>query len=266
MYYPNTSAGMWPNPYQINTQQQQAMSAVYYQLPSLPTTTVPEMFVQQQQPVPTVYYQTPSVFVPPIQTTTTSEAVVPQPQTTSTTTTKSVTTRILDPSTIPTVGNKSFIEETKTTTTVNNPETQAAQGIVTSRAVDVPPVTTTTIVPTIETTRINERPERRPHRFRNLSTSTYSDDTTTSTSSTFVAPPPAIQQQNVFPSQLPYQTTGIAPVHRVAHRPYRSPITPSGYQSSDLDYGKRKVYKTDYKYRHYYCCNWCRGRVCLNKS
>jgi hypothetical protein len=125
MYYPNTSAGMWPNPYQINTQQQQAMSAVYYQLPSLPTTTVPEMFVQQQQPVPTVYYQTPSVFVPPIQTTTTSEAVVPQPQTTSTTTTKSVTTRILDPSTIPTVGNKSFIEETKTTTTVNNPETQA---------------------------------------------------------------------------------------------------------------------------------------------
>jgi hypothetical protein len=52
----------------------------------------------------------------------------------------------------------------------------------------------------------------------------------------------------------------MAPVHRVIHRPY----TPSGYYSEELDYGRRKVYKTDYKYRHYYCCNICKGRFDLH--
>jgi hypothetical protein len=250
MYYQPNSAGIWPNMYQYNTQQQQAIPAAYYQVPSLPTATVPEAYVQQQQPVPTVYYQLPPVTVPPIQTATTSEVVAPQPQTT-TTTTRSVTTRVLDPSTIPTVGNKSVVEETKTTT-VNKPEVTT---------VDVPPVTTTAIAPTIETTRISERPNHRHRRLRTLSTSTSSDDTTTSTSSTVTPRPAIFPQQTILPPQFPFQTIGIPPVHRVVHRP---PSSASGYRSSDLDYGKRKVYKTDYKYRHYYCCNFCRGRCDLH--
>ena len=265
MYYQPNSAGIWPNMYPYNTQQQQQaipaayyqvpeayaqqqqpVSAAYYQVPSLPTATLPEAYAQQQQSVPTVYYQLPPVTVPPIQTATTSEVVAPQPQTT-TTTTRSVTTRVLDPSTLPTVGNKSVVEETKTTT-----------------AVDVPPITTTAIAPTIETTRISERPKHRHRRLRTRSTSTYSDDTTTSTGSTVTPRPAIFQPQTVLPPQFPFQITGFPPVHRVVHRPYRPPSSASGYRSSDLDYGKRKVYKTDYKYRHYYCCNFCRGRFDLH--
>jgi len=236
MYYPNfvqpTSAGIWPNTYQINPSQQQAIPAVYYQVPSM---TVPEVIVQQpqQQSIPTVYYQAPPVTVPPIQTTTTSEVTIPQqqPPTNTTTTSKTVTTRILDP-----------------TTTVAN----------------VPPVTTTAVVPTIETTTIHERPQNYPRGLRSLSSSTYSDDTTTSVNSTVTPQPEIIKQQTILPPQIPIQTTGIAPVRRVVHQAHRPYTTPSGYYSSDLDYGKRKIYKTDYKYRHYYCCNWCKGRFDLH--
>jgi len=236
MYYPNvvqpTSAGIWPNTYQINPQQQQAIPAVYYQVPSLPTTTIPEVIVQQQ-PVPTVYYQAPTVSVPPIQTATTSEVTVQQPPTNTTTTSKTVTTRVLDPTTIV-------------------PATTAA---------NVPPVTTTTtVLPTVETTTINERPRNHLRGLRSLSPSTYSDDTTTSINSSVTPQPEIIKQQTtVLPSNIPIQPTAIAPVRRVVHRVHRE-YTPSGYYSTELDYGRRKIYKTDYKYRHYYCCNVCKGR------
>jgi hypothetical protein len=214
MYYPSvaqpTSAGIWPNTYQIGAQQQ---PAVYYQVPSFPATTIPETIVQQQ-PVPTVYYQAPTMTVPSITATTTSEANVQQPPVNSTTTTKTITTRILDPTTLPSV----------------------------------------------ETPTIRERSRNQPRGLRNLSTSTSSDDTTTSTESSLTPQPEMIKQPTIFPPQLPIQTTTMAPVKRVIHRPY----TPSGYYSSDLDYGKRKIYKTDYKYRHYYCCNWCKGRCDLH--
>lgn len=236
MYYPSvmqpTSAGIWPNAYQIPAQQQQQIPAVYYQVPSLPTTTVPELMVQQQ-PVPTVYYQTPAVTVPPIQTTTIPEGIVQQQQapTNTTTTSKTVTTRVLEPTT---------------------------QTIATST---VPPVTTT-----VETTTVHERPPHYRRGLRSLSSSSYSDDTTTSINSIITPQPEIIKQQTILPPTLPIQTTAIAPVHRVVHQPYRE-YTPSGYYSSDLDYGKRKVYKTDYKYRHYYCCNVCKGRCDLrNRS
>ncbi|CAF3041498.1 unnamed protein product [Rotaria sp. Silwood2] len=274
MYYPTvvqpTPVGTWPNTYQINTQQQQPIPTVYYQVPtvtvpSLSTTTAPEVIVSQQ-PVPTVYYQTPSVAIPPIPTATTSQTSIQQPQTTATTTIKTTTTRILDPTTLPTIDQNSVTEEIKTTRTTK-PEIPATQTIVTSTATSVPQVTTTTIAPTIETTTIQARPQNQFRRLRSLSTSTYSGSTTTSTRSTITPQPEIIKQPVVLPPQVPIQTTTIAPVRRVIHRAHDRPRTPSGYYSSDLDYGKRKVYKTDYKYRHYYCCNVCKGRCDLrNRS
>jgi hypothetical protein len=225
MYYPTvvqpTSAGLWPNAYQIATPQQQAIPTVYYQVP---TSTVPEVMVQQS--VPTMYYPAPTMTGPPIATSTTSEAIVQQPQANSTTTTKTITTRILDPS------------------------------IQTS----APVTTTTTVVPPVETTTIQERPRNQIRGLRSLSASTYSDETSTSTDSTVTPQPEPIKTNTILPPAIPIQTTTMAPVRRVIHRPY----TPSGYYSSDLDYGKRKIYKTDYKYRHYYCCNICKGRFDLH--
>ncbi|CAF3614112.1 unnamed protein product [Rotaria sp. Silwood1] len=279
MYYPTvvqpTSAETWPNAYQINTQQQQAIPAIYYQVPTVTvpsfptTTTVPEAIVAQQ-PVPTVYYQTPSVTVPPIPTTTTSQTnIQQQPQTTSITTTK--TTRILDPTTLPTIDQNSVSKEIKTTTTATKPEISTTQTIVTSTATNGPQVTRTTVAPTVETTIIQERPQNQPRRLRSLSTSTYSGSTTTSTHSTITPQPEIIQQPVVLPPPpppVPIQTTTIAPVRRVIHHAHHHrQRTPSSYYSSDLDYGKQKVYKTDYKYRHYYCCNVCKGRCDLrNRS
>jgi hypothetical protein len=230
MYYPTTiqptSTGIWPNGYQINT--------------------------QQQQPVPTVYYQVPSIHAPSFPTATSSEAIVQQQQpqaTSSTTIIKSTTTRVLD------------------TTAVTKPDVPVGSTIVTSTATSGPPVTTTTVVPTVEMTTIREPSRYRPHRRRIFSTPTSSDDSTTSSNSTIPPQPEIIKQETILPPQIPIQTTTIGPARRVIHQPYRSPRTPSGYYSSDLDYGKRRVYKTDYKYRHYYCCNWCKGRCDLrNRS
>ncbi|CAF1241181.1 unnamed protein product [Rotaria sordida] len=348
MYYPtfvqSTPAGTWPNTYQINPQQQQqAIPTVYYQVPtatvpSLPTTTAPEVFVSQQQvptvyyqtpsvavpslpsitvpeaivsqqqvptiyyqtpsiavpplssttapevtvsqqPVPTVYYQTPSVTVPPIPTTTTSQTnIQQQPHSTSTTTTKTktTTTRILNSTTLPTIDKNFVTEEIKTTITATKPETPAIQTITTSTATNVPQVTT------VETTTIPERPQNQFRRLKSLSTSTYSSSPTISTHSTITPQPEIIKQPVVIlPPQIPIQTTTttatippqipiqtatiVPPVHRVIHRPHdHRPHTPSGYYSSDLDYGKRKIYKTDYKYRHFYCCNLCKGRCDLH--
>ena len=246
MYYPNgvqsASTGFWPNGYQIATQQQQAIPAMYYQVP---TTTVPEIVVQQpqqqqqviptayyqapevivqqsQQAVPTVYYQPPIMNGPSIATTIPSEGTVQQPPTNTTTTTKTVTTRVLDPP--------------------------------------------TTVAP-METSIVEERVQTQPRGLRTGSTSTSSDISTTSTESiiTPVLPPEPVRLNPVLPPVVPlHTTTTMPPVRRVIHRPA---YTPSGYVSSELDYGSRKVYKTDYKYRHYYCCNLCKGRCDLrNRS
>jgi hypothetical protein len=81
-----------------------------------------------------------------------------------------------------------------------------------------------------------------------------------------------IKQHTILPPRPPIQTTiiddpptGIVPERRFIHRARRI-RTYSGYYSSDLDHGKRKVYKSDYKYRHYYYCNWCKGRCDLPNS
>ena len=218
MYYP-TSTGIWPNAYPGFTQQQQGIPAMYYQMPSM--ATVPDVMTQQS--IPTVYYQAPTVTAPPI---TTSEVVTQQPpQVNATTTSKTVTTRVLDPTTI------TKTEVIPTQTTVNE-------------------------------TNIPRRPQNYPRGLRTFSSSTDSDLSTTSTESTITPQPEVIKQNPVIhPPPFPVlHTTNMAPVHRVVHRPY----TPSGYYSSELDYGRRKIYKTDYKYRHYYCCNICKGRCDLH--
>ncbi|CAF4697191.1 unnamed protein product, partial [Rotaria magnacalcarata] len=78
-----------------------------------------------------------------------------------------------------------------------------------------------------------------------------------------------IKQHTILPPRPPIQTTiindppaTIVPERRFIHHVRRT-RTHSGYYSSDLDFGKRKVYKSDYKYRHYYYCNWCKGRCDL---
>lgn len=234
MFYSNgvqpVSAGLWPDAYQIGLQQQQsAISNGYYQMPmtampemivqqpqqqmissayyQVPTVTAPEMIVQQAQSqvVPTMYYQPPVMTGPQaITTTVPSEGTVQQPApTNTTTTTKTVTTRVLEPT----------------------------------------------------TTAVEEKLQ--PRGLRTSSTSTSSDISTTSTESTITSIPEPVRTNPIVPTVIPIHTMGVVPpVRRVVHRPY----TPSGYVSSDLDYGRRKVYKTDYKYRHYYCCNVCRGR------
>ncbi|CAF1521337.1 unnamed protein product, partial [Rotaria sordida] len=83
--------------------------------------------------VSTVRYQTPSPLIHP--TTTISETIVQQqPQTNTSTTTTKTSTRILDAKTLPTLdGDDSFIEETKTTTTIIRPiEIPTVPAVVTS--------------------------------------------------------------------------------------------------------------------------------------
>ncbi|CAF3371816.1 unnamed protein product [Rotaria socialis] len=267
MHYPSiaqpTAIGTWPNPYPVSTQQQ-AIPTVYYQMPTttVPIITKPEVLVSQQQ-IPTVYYQTPSLNFPSNPPTISSQVNIPQqqPQTTSTTTIK--TTRTLHP----TADSNTVAEETSTTSTVTKPEIPATQAFVTSASASVPQVTTSRRPPTVETTTTDERPQIRTRRLRTLSTSTCSDSSTTFSQSTITPQPQNILQPTVLPPQIPIQTANIAPMRRVIHHAHHPPRTPSGYYSSDLDYGKRRVYKTDYKYRHYYCCNWCKGRCDLrNRS
>ena len=228
-----------------------------------------------QQGVSTVHYRTPT---PQIHQTaaTRSETIVQQqqPQTTTSTTTKT-STRILDATTIPSLGDDSFIEETKTTTTVIRPlEIPVAPAVMTSSVTTVPAVATTT-------TTIQDRPTyrtRRRRRIRTISTSPYSDYTTSSTSSyttmSTVTPPPhyVTRPRMILPPRPPIETTiiddppaTIVPERRYIHRARRI-RTYSGNYSSDLDHGKRKIYKSDYKYRHYYYCNWCKGRCDLPNS
>ncbi|CAF1988918.1 unnamed protein product [Rotaria magnacalcarata] len=267
MYYPSiaqpTAIGTWSNAYPINTQQQ-AIPTVYYQMPTTaaPIITTSEVLVAQQQ-MPTVYYQTPSLNIPSNPPTISSQVNITQqqPQTTSTTTTK--ITRTLHPTT----DNNTVAEETSTTSTVTTPEIPTTQTFAVSTSTSVPQVTTSRLPPTAETTTIDERPQIRTRRLRALSRSTSSDSSTTSSQSTITPQPQNIHQPTALPPQIPIQTVNIAPLRRVIHYAHHPPRTPSGYYSSDLDYGKRRVYKTDYKYRHYYCCNWCKGRCDLrNRS
>ena len=217
------------------------------------TGTLSNAYAQPRQIVPTVYYQAPTVAALPSATRTSTEAnLIQQPQTTSTT-----TTRIFDP----TGTDDSVIEETKTTTIVTKPQIPAQQTIVASTAANVPQVTTTmtAVSPMAETTKIYQKSPNPPRRFSSLSTSTNSDDTTTLTSSTVTPPPKIIQQPISLPPPVPIQTTTVAPVGRVLHRVHRLRM-PGSFYSTNLGHEKRKIYKTDYKYRHYYCCNWCKGR------
>jgi hypothetical protein len=229
--------------------------------------------MRSQQAVSTFRYQTPTPQIHPT-TTTTSEVIVQQQPQTNTSTTTKTSTRILDATTIPSLDDDSIIEETKTTTTIIKPlEIPTAPAIVTSSVTTVPPV-----VPAVETTTIRERPiYHRRRRIRTLSTSPFSDYTTSSTSSytttsTVTPRHHVIRPQLVLPPRPPIQTTiiddppaTIVPERRFIHRARRV-RTYSGYYSSDLDHGKRKVYKSDYKYRHYYYCNWCKGRCDLPNS
>jgi hypothetical protein len=222
-----------------------------------------------QQAVSSVRYRTPSPLIHP-STATRSEVVVQQQPQTNTSTTTKTSTRILDATNG--YGDDSIIEETKTTTTIIKPiEIPTAPAVVTS-----------TVVPAIETTTIREQPIYRNHRrrrIRTLSTSPFSDYTTTSssvssytTTSTVTPRHHVIKQHTILPPRPPIQTTiiddpptAIVPERRFIHRARRV-RTYSGYYSSDLDYGKRKIYKSDYKYRHYYYCNWCKGRCDLPNS
>jgi hypothetical protein len=224
----------------------------------------------QQQAISTVRYRTPSPIVH--STTRTSGMVVQQPQTTASTTTKT-STRVLDT----TLDDDSIIEETKTTTTIIRPIEMPA--VVTSSVTTVPQITT--IAPAVETTTIRERPAyrtpRRRRRVRTLTASTFSDYTTSSTgsyttNSTITPRPHVIKQHMVLPPRPLIHTTiindppaTIVPERRFIHHVRRT-RTHSGYYSSDLDHGKRRVYKSDYKYRHYYYCNWCKGRCDLPNS
>ncbi|CAF0856813.1 unnamed protein product [Rotaria sordida] len=254
--------------------------------------------IRDQQAVSTARYQTPSPLIHP--TTTISETIVQQqPQTNTSTTTTKTSTRILDAKTLPTLdGDDSFIEETKTTTTIIRPiEIPTVPAVVTSSITTIPQVettttavvpaigTTTAIVPAVETTTIRERPSYRINRRRHRpirTNSTYSTYTTSSTgsyttssyttNSTITPRPHIIKQHTILPPRPPIQTTiindpptTIIPERRFIHHARRT-RTYSGYYSSDLDFGKRKIYKSDYKYRHYYYCNWCKGRCDLPNS
>ncbi|CAF1141933.1 unnamed protein product [Rotaria magnacalcarata] len=228
--------------------------------------------IKSQQVISTVRYQTPPSSMHPPQTNVSSTA--------------KTSTRIVDAKTLPTLvdnyddDDDSFVEETKTTTTIIRPiEIPTVPAVVTSPVTTVPQVTT--VVPAVETTTIHERPTyrtRRDRRRRTRSPSTLSNYTTSSTdsyttNSTITPRPHVIKQHTILPPRPPIQTTiindppaTIVPERRFIHHVRRT-RTHSGYYSSDLDFGKRKVYKSDYKYRHYYYCNWCKGRCDLpNKS
>ena len=222
----------------------------------------------------TTRYSTPPVI-------STEEVIVQkssQPQTTTTT-----STRIIDSTMMSGLHEDSFIEETKTTTTVIKPVEipPPPPPAVIATTTTVPQVNTTTVVPAVETTTIRERPIYRPRRRRTPSTITVSSYTTTTSSSsstsyttesTVTPRPHIITQRTVLPPRPPIETTvineypkDVVPQRRII-RQVRRVRTYSGYYSSDLEYGKQKVYKSDYKYRHYYYCNWCKGRCDLPNS
>ena len=228
MFYPNgmqpVSAGLWPNTYQIGLQHQQpAIPNGYYQMP--------EMIVQQpqQQMVSSAYYQVPTVTAP--------EMIVQQAQS------QVVPTMYYQPP---------AMTGLPITTTVSS-EGTVQQPAPTNTTTTTKTVTTRVLEPT--TTVVEEKLQ--PRGLRTSSTSSSSDISTTSTESTITPIPETVKTNPFLPPIVPIHTmAAVAPARRVIHRPY----TPGGYVSSDLDYGRRKVYKTDYKYRHYYCCNVCRGR------
>ena len=221
-----------------------------------------------QQAVSTVRYRTPS---PQIHQTATSEVIVQQQPQTNTSTTTKTSTRILNATTGPSLDDDSIIEETRTTTTVIKPLEVPA--VITSSITTVPQVTT--VAPAVETTTIRERPmyrSRRRRRTRTLSDYTTSSTSSYTTTSTITPRHHVIRRPMILPPRPPIQTTiiddpptTIVPERRFIHRARRV-RTYSGYYSSDLDHGKRKVYKSDYKYRHYYYCNWCKGRCDLPNS
>lgn len=232
MYYPPYAqqpySGAWPNMYPYSTAQGSAMPVMYYQTPAVPAA---------------------------VSAISTSEAVIQQPApavSSSTTMTKTMTSRILDPNTLPTIGSNSVIEET--TTTVTRPDVRV-------EPTSVAQVTTIIRTPSPDRTTIY----RVTRRASTLSTSTFtsstSDETSTAAPTPHVLVPPA-----VVPVVATVPTTTVVPTRRIIHRPVRAPRvpSPSGYISSDLDHGKQKVYTTDYKYRHYYCCNLCQGRCDLH--
>ena len=268
-------------------------ASFYEQYPSQnynQTTYYPNAYPARDQPqhvVSTTRYQTPQPGIHPTTTTTSETIVHQQPQTNASSTTKT-STRILDASALSTFGDDEIIEETRTTTTVIKPvEIPPAPAIITTSTTTVPQVmsTTTTLAPVVETTTIRDRPTyrtRRRTRRRSIETPssvTLSDSTTSSSSSYTTTPTPPvtprphiIKQHTILPPRPPIETTiiedfprEIVPEQRFIHHVRRT-RTHSGYYSSDLDHGKRKVYKSDYKYRHYYYCNWCRGRCDLPNS
>ena len=151
--------------------------------------------------------------------------------------------QILDPAGLNGVEGNSVVEKTTTTTTrFYKPDSSVPE-----------PTSTAHITATIKpTNRDSETPR---------SSVSASSTSSSSSSKSMVTP----ENTNVLqaPVITTMQTSAVAPVRRVLHRAPRL-RTPSGYISSDLDYGKQRVYKTDYKYRHYYCCNICRGRYDLH--
>jgi hypothetical protein len=247
-------------------------ASFYRNFPTEQSVYYPSTYEMRSQQAPTtVRYRTPSPLIHPTTTTTSEVTLQQQPRTNATTTTKT-STRVLDPSAYPEYGDDSIIEETKTTTTVIRPLEVPA--VVASSVTMVPQVTA--LVPAVGATTIRETPiyrTRRRRRPRTLSTLTYyTTSSTSSYSSGTITPPPVIKQHAILPPRPPIYTTiinepptAVIPVRRFIHHVRRT-RTYSGYYSSDLDHGKRKVYKSDYKYRHYYYCNWCRGRYDLPNS
>ncbi|CAF1334492.1 unnamed protein product [Didymodactylos carnosus] len=177
-------------------------------------------------------------------------------------------------------------EIVKTTNIINDTVTDVLR--------PVPTVETKTIVtkPTIVATDSDIVSRRRKSRYKNRSyrnrrrsiastASTYSSYSTTSgtlSSARTLTPRPHRTQQRTIIHQptvvtQPIQTQiitepmiTVVPHRRLIRRVKRAK-TQSGYYSSDLDHGFRRVYKSDYKYRHYYYCNWFKGRCDLkNRS
>ena len=227
---------------------------------------------RNQQAVSTVRYRTP----PPAihrNTTITPEVVVRRDPLTNATTTTKTSTRVLDASTLPGL-NDDIIEETVTTTTTVKPMDMPIVPAVVASSLTTAPQVIAAAAPAI----IDERPiyRRRRRRIRTRTASTISEYTTSSTSSYSTSPSitprhHVIKQHTILPPRPPIETTiineptTIVPERRFIHHVRRTRIN-SGYYSSDLDYGKKKVYKTDYKYRHYYYCNYCKGRCDLPNS
>jgi len=140
-----------------------------------------------------------------------------------------------------------------TVPTLSQPQPTMTTKTVTTRVLEPtqPPVNATVPEKTVTQVETVRTPSSSSSSSSSSTATIHSD---TSTDSTISSRPTSIRPSH--PPLVPIHTTALAPVQRVVHRPY----TPSGYISSELDYGRRRIYKTDYKYRHYYCCNMCKGR------